>query len=404
MSVHRLDLPADPVQAARSCLAIDMPTGDPSRLRATADALARTAEDLRSALAQLRTIADLDSTWSGQAASAFKQKAKEPAAAHLDDVPERYAGYARLLRRYAAALDRAQLDLPVARSRVADALAGYQSAAGAAHPAVQPQMQECAAAARRFGECYDDWVDAVSICVHGLRRIDSHDRLHNPHGWQAFVDTASTVMGDISTITAVLGILSLAICPPAAAVLLGISTATSAVAFGADLDRTLGYGENLSTADLAADALGCIPATGAAKGVRAGYQAAAAASDSVTAAAAGTRTLARELGGSYRTAWQDAVLGWDDVRTLRLGALQQPHVTDYAAGLWTNRDTGAALGGLAAANTADDHSSDRWADSWRSPLRVVWKPLDDILPRGVVRERIEDAVPYLRKLAAAATG
>ena len=51
-----------------------------------------TAEALRSALRQLRSIAQPGSLWCGEAGRAFSAKLAEPSEAHLDEVPARYEG------------------------------------------------------------------------------------------------------------------------------------------------------------------------------------------------------------------------------------------------------------------------------------------------------------------------
>ena len=69
-------------------------------------------------------------------------------------------------------------------------------------------------AAGRYKRGYDQWVADVNRCVDRLAVVDATDHLHNPHGWHAAVDTAARVFGDMSTITAVLGVVALAACPP----------------------------------------------------------------------------------------------------------------------------------------------------------------------------------------------
>jgi uncharacterized protein YukE len=174
---------------------------------------------LRSALRQLRSIAQPGSLWCGEAGRAFSAKLAEPSEAHLDEVPARYEGYAAALSSYAAQVDEAHRYLVAAQSAAADAVRAYGVivARPGAPPsaAVRGAEQACLLAAGRYKRGYDQWVADINRCVDRLAVVDDTDHLHNPHGWHAAVDAAARVFGDVSTITAVLGVVALAACPRA---------------------------------------------------------------------------------------------------------------------------------------------------------------------------------------------
>ena len=121
-----LDLPlGSPVLAATICAALASPAGYGDELRAIAATLRGTADALRSALRQLRSIAQPGSLWRGEAGRAFSAKLAEPSEAHLDEVPARYDGYAAALSSYAFRVDEARRDLAAAQSAAADAVRAY---------------------------------------------------------------------------------------------------------------------------------------------------------------------------------------------------------------------------------------------------------------------------------------
>ena len=274
-----LDLPlSSPVLAATMCAALASPAGHGGELRAIAAALRGTAEALRRALRQLRSIAQPGSLWCGEAGRAFSAKLAEPSEARLDEVPARYDGYAAALSSYAAQVDQAHRDLAAAQSAAADAVRAYGVivARPGAPPstAVRDAEQACLLAASRYQRGYDQWVADVNRCVDQLAVVDNSDHLHNPHGWHAAVDVAARVFGDVSTITAVLGVVAIAACPPAAPALFATSMVTSGVALGADVDRSVQFKEHVTAVDLAFDAFGAMPLAGAARGMRSAVQAA----------------------------------------------------------------------------------------------------------------------------------
>ena len=194
--------------------------------------------------------------WCGEAGHAFSAKLAEPSEAHLDEVPARYEGYAAALSSYGEQVDEAHLDLGAAQAAAADAVRAYGviiARPGAPPSAVREAEQACLFAASRYRHRYDQWVTDINRCVGQLAVVDDADQLHNPHGWHAAVDVAAQVCGDVSTITAVLGVVALAACPPAAPILFAASMVTSGGALAADTDRKVQFGEHVTLTDLAFD-------------------------------------------------------------------------------------------------------------------------------------------------------
>ncbi|MEP6599761.1 MAG: hypothetical protein ABJB98_10000 [Actinomycetota bacterium] len=375
-----LDLPGDPTMAALFCLASSAPAGDAEIIRATARAFAQTADELQAALRHLGTVARDTSHWTGDAATAFRTAINAPTALHLDEVPDRYRAYARVLTAYAGQLEQAQVALSPARARVEDAVRAYQAvhAAASGQPgALDAARQECGASARAFAAEFDAWADAATRCVHGLRTIDRSDHLHNPHGWHALVDAASTVMGDVSTMTGVLGILALAICPPAAAVLLAVSAASSGVAVAADLDRAYGFGEDVALTTLASDALGVVPMGAAATATKAGVRAARRATRAAGASASG---LAR---AAFAAEWKQSMITAPRaaITSMRTGhvALSKPALGPTLTRFGQNPDALAGFGASSGIDTYENRREGLVRAGVRSPFRVVWKPISDAI-------------------------
>jgi len=404
LHVDPLSLPSDPVASAETCVAIGGLPGSPAALNSTASVLARLGDDVAGAMSRLRAVSRLGSDWCGEAADAFTEKVKEPAKAHIDDVPARYRAYAEVLRRYASELDTAQADLAVARTRVQAALDAYRSAHASATggaPALERRALDCRDAVAVFRNRYDTWVDAANRCVRGLKHIDNHDHLHNPHGMHAFVNALSTVIGDLSTITAVLGVLALAICPPAAPVLFAVSSVAASVTLVADLDRRFQYDEDVSWATVGADALGAIPITSVTRAGRGLVKGALHAAPTVSRSSAGVRAGLKGAGRVYRTTFVRAPRA--GLQTLRDGgglsrSVREPTLQGVRASAKGNYQNLAALPGAAAARAADDHN--RKHESWtsaglHSPFRVLFKPFEDTVPAGPLRNTIETLVPSL---------
>lgn len=284
---RRLGLPVGGVAAAQACLEADppRPPGSPDEFARAATRLGLIAQTLRDALATLARIADEGSVWTGQAADAFWTLLKDPQRAHYDQVPERYDGYGRALRAYAAELGGHQAGIDSARAGVQAALDAYRRVVVAAptpwpastsftmppadtDPRHRGAVQECEAAARAFQTTYNAWIDAAAACQHAIKRVDG-DKLHNPHGasavphgidnaFHAAVDQVARLADVVSTVSGILALVALP-WPPAAAVLLLVSTLSSGVRLAADLDRRLQYGEKVTGADFAFDALGTVP-------------------------------------------------------------------------------------------------------------------------------------------------
>jgi hypothetical protein len=392
--------------AARFFLNQADPAGDPEQLRDVARYLARTAQAVRANVAELRGIGQAASSWCGTAADAFRATIEEPRRAHIDDIPPRYEGYAAALTDYAADLSRSTALIRQARVGVQDALAGHARAAhtsqASAHPTVDATAADCLAAAQRYAAAYNDWVDAADRCIGRLTHTDRSDHLHNRHGWHAVTDAVSSVFGDISTLTAALGVLALAICPVAAPVLFAAAVATAGVTLAADLDRRYQYGEEVSLADLAVDALGCIPVAGTVRGAAAAGRAARSAEHAADALADGVPAFLRPIGASYQVSFSSARTAAETMAThgVTFRAPALPGWRPVVAGLEEHGQNVLQGPAAWAANASDNHRSGEayWPDVWRAPFRVEWRPLDHALPQGVPRVMFEVAVPTVALL------
>jgi hypothetical protein len=269
---EHLALPADAVAAAEACLkaAPPRPPGSSDEFFAAAGRLSRIAQAFRDALGTLAKIAADDSAWTGDAADAFRNILDDPRRTRLDQVPDRYDGYARALREYASGVDGHQAGIDSARADVQAALAAYhrvglgrpptvvtQFTPLSAAPGYQTAVQSCRRAADGFRVSYNAWIDSALRCQHAVKRVDA-DPLHNPHGARLAVDAISKVADWLSNATAALALIALP-CPPAAIFLLELSSVFSAVELAADIDRKVQYHENVTPADFAFAALGCLP-------------------------------------------------------------------------------------------------------------------------------------------------
>jgi uncharacterized protein YukE len=378
-----LDLPlGSPVLAATMCAALASPAGYGDELRAIAAALRGTAEALRSALRQLRSIAQPGSLWRGEAGRAFSAKLAEPSEARLDEVPARYDGYAAALSSYASQVDEAHRELAAAQFAAADAVRAYRVivARPGAPPsgAVRDAEQACLLAASQYQRGYDRWVADVNRCVDQLAVVDTADHLHNPHGWHAAVDAAARVFGDMSTITAVLGVAALAVCPPAAPVLFATSMASSGLALGADIDRSVQFGEHVTAADLAFDAVGALPLAGAARGMRSAVRAATHAPAGASRAGVAVRAYSRTLGRAYRNdLWREPMQAVQEGKTAGGGTLR-PATRPMAARFRDNLDEVGSVGASCVRNTVDHRDEGYARAAVRSPARVAWTPVADL--------------------------
>jgi len=337
---------------------------------------------LRIALRQLRSIAQPGSLWRGEAGRAFSAKLAEPSEVRLDEVPARYDGYAAALSSYASQVDEAHRDLAAAQSAAADAVRAYGVivARPGAPPsaAVRDAEQACLLAASQYQRGYDQWVAAVNRCVDQLAVVDTTDHLHNPHGWHAAVDAAARVFGDMSTITAVLGVAALAVCPPAAPVLFATSMVASGVALGADIDRSVQFGEHVTTADLAFDAFGALPLAGAARGMRSAVRAATHAPAGASRAGVAVRAYGRTLGRAYRNdLWREPMQAVQEGKAAGGGGLR-PATRPMATRFRDNLDEVGSVGASCVRDTVDHRDEGYARAAVRSPARVAWTPVADL--------------------------
>jgi uncharacterized protein YukE len=295
---RHLHLPAQGYFAAGVCLGTPRPPGSSAELRAVARALSRTAQALRDTLGRLQAISTDESVWTGTAADAFRSAVKAPPKSHVGQVPERYDGYARQLQAYASALDEAQTDHDLLRCRVTDAVNAYRTAK-AGGQSTESAEQSCRAAAVAFRSAHNRWVDAANSCADGLKRVDAHDKLHNPHGIHAAVDAVAATMNELSSVSAVLALVVLPVQPELAVVLLAISTGASIAKLGADGAR-VAYGEDVGRQTFALDALGSIPVAGSFKGAAAATRQARVLEGVGPKLGGAARAFGKHLGRDYR--------------------------------------------------------------------------------------------------------
>jgi len=258
---RRLELPGDALAAAHACLSADppRPPGCAVDFYRAAGLLGRRAHALRDALAELGAIASTAGSWRGDAAEAFRCLLRDAHRAHYDQVPARYDGYARALREYAAALAVHQAAIESPRAGVQAALDAHRRAAAAvtAKALATPGVADCQAAAVRFRAAYNDWVDSATRCEHAIERVDA-DNLHNTHGLHVTLDMLARYTDVMSSLTGALALLAIA-WPPAAILLLEVSSVCSLAQFGTDVARASIYRQDITPGDLVFDALGSVP-------------------------------------------------------------------------------------------------------------------------------------------------
>jgi uncharacterized protein YukE len=258
---RHLELPGDGLAAAVACLIADppRPPACSAEFYSAAGLLGRRAQALRDALAKLGAIACSAGMWTGDASDGFRRLLQNAQRAHYDQVPERYDGYARALREYAACLDSHQARIDSARAGVQAALDAHRraTAAAGAKAVTAPGVADCQAAARRFRAAYNDWVDSATRCEHAIERVDN-DRLHNAHGVHVALDVAARYADLMSSLTGALALVAIA-WPPAAILLLEVSSVCSLAKLGTDVARATAYHEKAGAGDLVFDALGSVP-------------------------------------------------------------------------------------------------------------------------------------------------
>jgi len=384
-----LDLPPHGPLAAAVCAEATRPPGSSTDVRAVAAALARTGQALRDTLARLQAISTDDSSWSGAAAESFRAVVKEPAKSHINQVPERYDGYAHQLISYASTLDGAQASFDLLRARAQDALNTYRLAKAGGH-AADCAERECRAAALKFQASYNEWIDAANRCINGLKSVDKHDKLHNPHGIHAAADVISAKVGGLSSLSSVLALVSLPICPELAVVLLAISTGASMGKLGADATREA-YGEDVNWKTFAFDALGSIPVAASAKGVLAATRQARAVEGLGARFGGAARAFGKHMGRHYRHS-----LVRDPARALHElddggGIAASARRASWSRTRETLQDTDKQellVDPLSAANDAWENRERGWGRATAGGVvHVTWRPVE------VVVRDVRDLIP-----------
>jgi hypothetical protein len=204
-------------------------------------------------------------------------------------------------------------------------------------------------------------------------------------------------MDELGSLSSVLALVSLALCPELAVVFFAISTAATGLKFAADVDRELGYGEQVTWRTFAFDALGSIPVGGPAKSAAAAAKEAKAAKGlAAVAGRAGTATKAfgRQLGREYRQALAD-----EPGRALR-----SFDGGSRAIGRPTWQRSGAAIGGTSKQDLLGypaSYSTDAWdnrrhgwvqAIGW-SAFRVTWAPVRGAVPASLSHGARDSVTP-----------
>ena len=284
--------------------------------------------------------------------------------------------------------------------RVQAAVSSYRSADASGHHAphvTDCAEQECLAAARQFQSTYNDWVDAANRCIRGLKNIDTHDKLHNPHGIHAAVDSVSQMMNELGGLSAVLALVSLALCPELAVVFFAISTAATAVKLAADTGRELINGEHVGWRTFAFDALGSIPVAGPAKGAAAAAKEARAAKGlpgSPTESAAGQRRSANSSGAS--TTPRSTASRLQALRELAEDGRRLASPSWARTGATMTDTSKQDLLGYPASYADDAWTNHRhgWAQAlgW-SAFRVTWAPIGEVVPSGASDAARKSFVP-----------
>jgi hypothetical protein len=181
----------------------------------------------------------------------------------------------------------------------------------------------------------------------------------------------------MSTITAVLGVVALAACPPAAPALFATSMVTSGVALGADIDRSAQFGEHVTPTDLALDALGAMPLAGAARGMRSAVRAATHAPAEASRAGVAVRAYGRALGRAYRNdVWREPVQAVQEAKAA--GGAFRPATRPTAARFRDNVDELGSVGASCVQDTVDHRDEGYVRAAVRSPARVAWTPMADL--------------------------
>jgi uncharacterized protein YukE len=384
-----LELLGDGPAAAHACLAADppRPPGSAAEFYDAAAQLGRRAQTLRDALGKLASIAATEGVWTGSAAESFRSVLRDAHRSHYDQVPQRYDGYAAALRAYAAALPGHQASIDSARADVQAALTAHQRVQLAAsdHPyalavGTDRAGQLCQAASVRFRAAYNDWVDAVAQCERAIEKVDD-DRLHNAHGAQVATDVIGGVAGELSSLTAVLAVLTLPF-PVLSEALLVLSTASSLVALGADSTRRFAYGEDIDWRRLSLDALGAIPMI---KPVEVGARAGRAAKEAgvLGRLGAGAKTFGRTFGHEVADAYvHGPARAVSNLKEAGFrGTFARPSLTRSMESLkgWEKQDL--LQYPASWASDAYDHRRQGWAKAARSSaFRVTWQPLGPVVP------------------------
>jgi uncharacterized protein YukE len=392
---RHLELPGDGYAAAQACLNADPPgpPGCSAEFYTAARLLGRRAQALRDALAKLNAIACTDGVWTGDAAVGFRRLLLDARRAHYDQVPGRYDGYARALREYAAALDGHQAVIDSARAGVQAALDAHRRAmaAAATKALTAPGVADCEAAARRFRAVYNDWVDSVTRCEHAIERVDD-DALHNAHGVHVALDVASRYAGIMASVSGALALVAIA-WPPAAILLLEVSSVCSLAKLGTDVGRATAYHETASSGDLVFDALGSVPI------MRPGSQAVKAGRElkdagALAAARSGAEAFGRSFVADAKPGLVDAARDIKDTRLRPDKAAMWPTL----AGNWRLQD--ALVNVSSVGRDAYDNRRGDWPGAAEATgFSVVLGPLGRPATAGlnsvvsVVRRPLASAVP-----------
>ncbi len=306
MTAAPLEVRADVAGAVRAGLERPVPGTDPAQVRRAAGELAGTAAALRDLTHRVRSVTADPSLWLGDAARAFAEIVAE-APAHLDAVSVRYDGCAAILRGYADDLDHTTGAIRQARDALQEAW-DARSVLAPDSPSLPAADATCAAACARLLAAHARWSEAAHLRARQLRALDRHDPLRNPHGWHAFVDSASHVLGELSAVTGDLGLLAIVVCPAAAPLLFAASAALSATTLALDVERAVQFRESVSAATITEDVVGAVPASAFGKAAVTGTRALTRADGVLRPGVAAATAMAGAVGESVRGTWQAATV------------------------------------------------------------------------------------------------
>ncbi|CCG04504.1 hypothetical protein [Blastococcus saxobsidens] len=200
--------------------------GDPAAIARLAQRYAATAAAISTAATALREIHDSTTVWESEAGRAFRDRTTEVGDT-IVQARERYERTAAALAGYATTLDgiQAEADLVLARAKRAEAArdAAWRarernSALSEADPVAGSRAHDDAAAATAdihaagadLRELEDEWRSAGNAAADAIEEVNSGDRLEDDV-WDDLLDAVRVITGWAGDLSALLGVLSVAL-------------------------------------------------------------------------------------------------------------------------------------------------------------------------------------------------